>query len=684
MAVTKIWAIKDSLQRVLDYAANPDKTEYDALAQTLHYAENDAKTKLNESAQLVTGIHCRADHAWEDMRAVQERFGKTDGVVALHAYQSFREGEVTPEQCHEIGVALARKVWGGRFQVLVATHMNTDNLHNHFVINSVSYVDGKKYEQRRSQYAEFRAASDKLCREYGLSVVEQPKAKEPARYARMREAIDQACEDASTAEDFRRELYRQGYIFGSDPNRKYATIRARDGGRAVRLYRLGEEYDLPAIDDRLRGNYLLYGSRLYELKHPPRQYTPKRYRPKDGCAGKGVLRIFFEVFFGESQIHRLYLYYCYQLGILPKKQQPRINRPELERIWKDTEKILAEHAFVHDHKFPSLQAIVDYRKGLSQQMETLAAQRAEIVKQMRRKDASPELADQRMALTCKIAELRKEDKIAEGAIKRIQRTRDSNRIEQKTEVNIQTIEIAAETVLGSADKEVQWLTSRKNLTKFKITVCNGYKVNGQKRMKAQTITVPSSVPKRGIQQYVMAEAERIEKKFKYGVEESDQTHFDQYAENWLKRQEPFFKATTYVGYKRNLDIVYPLIGGIPLAKLLPMTLEEMCEELRKRPGRGGKCIKETTVQKYLETVSSVLEDAKKNDIIPFNPAHRVRKKHFEKEVQHIPQKYEMGKLMRAIQNEPILYRAYYTLAITTGLRRGETVCSAMEGHNRCL
>ena len=97
---------------------------------------------------------------------------------------------------------------------------------------------------------------------------------------------------------------------------------------------------------------------------------------------------------------------------------------------------------------------------------------------------------------------------------------------------------------------------KKSERKFKITVCNGYKVNGQKRMKAQTITVPSSVPKRGIQQYVMAEAERIEKKFKYGVEESDQTHFEQYAENWLKRQEAFFKATTYAGYKRNLDIVY--------------------------------------------------------------------------------------------------------------------------------
>ena len=154
MAVTKIWTIKDSLQRVLDYAANPDKTEYDALAQTLHYAENDAKTKLNESAQLVTGIHCRANHAWEDMRAVQERFGKTDGVVALHAYQSFREGEVTPEQCHEIGVALARKVWGKRFQVLVATHMNTDNLHNHFVIK-FRIVCGRQ---------EIRAAPQPVCR----------------------------------------------------------------------------------------------------------------------------------------------------------------------------------------------------------------------------------------------------------------------------------------------------------------------------------------------------------------------------------------------------------------------------------------------------------------------------------------------------------------------------------------
>jgi len=91
---------------------------------------------------------------------------------------------------------------------------------------------------------------------------------------------------------------------------------------------------------------------------------------------------------------------------------------------------------------------------------------------------------------------------------------------------------------------------QKSERKFKITVCNGYKANGQKRMRAQTITVPSSVPKRGIQQYVMAEAERIEKKFKYGIEESDQTHFEQYAENWLKRQQGYHlrRVQTQSGY----------------------------------------------------------------------------------------------------------------------------------------
>lgn len=269
--------MRDNLRRVVDYAANPEKTEYGALSQALHYAGNDAKTTLPESAKLVSGIHCRPETAWVDMRAVQRKFGKTEGVVAMHAYQSFQPGEVTPEQCHAIGVELARQVWGGRFQVLVATHMNTHCLHNHFVINAVSYVDGKKYEQRRSQYRELRRASDALCRAQGLSVV-QPQGKsaprplyeaerrgEPTRYNRMREALRSALQQTSTEEDFALALRRMGYLWRREEGRKYATLRSVDGGRPVRVHRLGPEFDWPALARVLDAHYYQFGPHYYSL-----------------------------------------------------------------------------------------------------------------------------------------------------------------------------------------------------------------------------------------------------------------------------------------------------------------------------------------------------------------------------------------------------------------------------------
>ena len=279
LATTKIWPVRDSLRRVVDYAANPDKTEYSGLAQALHYAENGEKTILRETAQLVSGVHCRPATAWAEMRAVQEQFGKTEGVVAMHAYQSFKPGEVTPEQCHAIGVELARRVWGGRFQVLVATHMNTGCLHNHFVINAVSYVDGKKYEQRRSQYQDLRRISDQLCREYALSVIQNPGGKKPqplyegegqTRYEAMRRAIRKALAQTSTERDFARVLRQQGYLWRREEGRKYATLRSLDGGRAVRVYRLGAEYDWPALERALAKNFARYGPHFYALNFDPK------------------------------------------------------------------------------------------------------------------------------------------------------------------------------------------------------------------------------------------------------------------------------------------------------------------------------------------------------------------------------------------------------------------------------
>ena len=95
IATTKIWAVKDSLKRVVDYASYPEKTEYSGLANALHYAENGVKTELCETVHLVSGLHCRPEQAWDDMRSIQEHFGKTGGTVALHAYQSFKPGAMS-------------------------------------------------------------------------------------------------------------------------------------------------------------------------------------------------------------------------------------------------------------------------------------------------------------------------------------------------------------------------------------------------------------------------------------------------------------------------------------------------------------------------------------------------------------------------------------------------------------
>ena len=108
MAVTKIWAIHDSVSRVVDYCTNPSKTKLSDLEQVLLYAADKEKT-LDEGEQqyAVTGIGCRAESAAREMAAVQRSFGKAGGNVAYHAYQSFKTGEVTAEECHRIGVQLA-------------------------------------------------------------------------------------------------------------------------------------------------------------------------------------------------------------------------------------------------------------------------------------------------------------------------------------------------------------------------------------------------------------------------------------------------------------------------------------------------------------------------------------------------------------------------------------------------
>ena len=164
------------LSDVIEYAVQQQKTG--------KAVESEGETVMR---QFVSGVNCSPSTARDEMIAVKKRFGKEDGTVAYHGYQSFAPGEATPELAHEIGLALAKKLWGEKYQVLVATHLDRENhLHNHFVVNTVSFVDGIKYHRTEQDYFDMQRESDRLCREYGLSVIENPQRGKSKHYGEWR------------------------------------------------------------------------------------------------------------------------------------------------------------------------------------------------------------------------------------------------------------------------------------------------------------------------------------------------------------------------------------------------------------------------------------------------------------------------------------------------------------------
>ena len=216
------------------------------------------------------------------------------------------------------------------------------------------------------------------------------------------------------------------------------------------------------------------------------------------------------------------------------------------------------------------------------------------------------------------------------------------------------------------------MASIKQLTdrKYKITVSNGYR-KGKKICKAKTIQVPLSVSSRSIRQYVMHEAEALERRFKFGFIEDSNTTFQDYAEGWLSRQRKY-APSTLASYRRLLEVVYPFIGAIPLCKLRPLAIENMLSQLlRKRKNRRGQPVRESTVQHYLSAVSAVLSDAKRNEIIQTNPARMIDLPATNRMEQHIPTVQEVQRLLQALSMEPRHFRVFYLLAMATGCRRGE-------------
>ncbi|MCM1508853.1 MAG: relaxase/mobilization nuclease domain-containing protein [Ruminococcus flavefaciens] len=297
MAVVKIWKVKSRLDRVIDYVANIEKTENESYEETdidllhdvIEYTTNGLKT---EDKYFVSGIHCQPEFACEQMIETKRQHKNTKGILAFHAYQSFAPGEVTPAVAHEIGTEFAKKMCGDRFEVVVSTHVNAHCVHNHFLLNSVSRMDGKKYYDNKKNYAKMREISDDLCRQYGLSVIKNPeqgrtksydeyeaeKNGEPTKNSIIKHDIDECIKLAMTEKDFYYRMKKRGYTFNF--NRKYVTVSHAKFNKPRRLKTLGDDYTPESISKRIEEAW-----RNEEVDIPKQEYPAYemwgRSKPKD-------------------------------------------------------------------------------------------------------------------------------------------------------------------------------------------------------------------------------------------------------------------------------------------------------------------------------------------------------------------------------------------------------------------
>ena len=177
-------------------------------------------------------------------------------------------------------------MWGDKFQVVICTHVNKQNVHNHIIINSVSFVDGIKYHNSKTNIAFIREVSDRLCLENGLSIIDTPKSNKEKEIAekridnfnrrddKMQEVIndiDEAIKSVKKYSDFKLALKAKGYSNIKD-NGKYFSLKTPYYSRNVRINRVfGGDYSVQAIKERI------YGYRKNETM-PFANYNKKYYK----------------------------------------------------------------------------------------------------------------------------------------------------------------------------------------------------------------------------------------------------------------------------------------------------------------------------------------------------------------------------------------------------------------------
>ena len=413
MAVTKLWKIKGSITRPIKYIKNAVKTEnpdfskvdLQGLRDVMNYTTNDYKT---EKQYYVSGVNVSSELAREQMVMTKKRFGKEDGIVAYHGYQSFKANEVSPDTAHEIGVKLAKELWSD-FEVVVATHLNTNCIHNHFVINSVSFKDGKKFNHNKAAYRKMREVSDKLCLEYGLSVIVTPGRSnhapyniiqnenqgKPTWYNVIRADIDLAIQGSVTFGTFCDVLQRLGYEIKSG---KYVSVRPIGKERFVRIKTLGEDYTEEAIKFRIRNTPLMFLEK-------PKKPVIKSYKLKGSF--KNAKKI--------TGFRALYLHYMYLLGKINKMGNTPRTHPVLKSELIRFEQYKSQFKLIYENKLDTMSQVDEFINSTLVQIKTLTTSRDELNKSLytiQNSDKLPEIKSERNHLTSELTSLRKNLKIA--------------------------------------------------------------------------------------------------------------------------------------------------------------------------------------------------------------------------------------------------------------------------------
>jgi hypothetical protein len=241
LAITKILPIRTTIERSIAYICNPDKTE---------------------SCLFVSAEHCVPETAAVEFQFYLDKAQAGGCVIGRHLIQSFSPGDkITPEQAHEIGKKLAYEILGGQYAYVLATHLDRDHIHNHYMWCAVNIETHKRYVSNKASYRKIQEASDRLCAEYGLSVITEKSGRAGKSYTQyqadkygtswktlLRRTIDAAIRSSNDFDGFLSFMLEAGYEI---KHGKYISFRATGQERFTRAKTVGDDYTEDRIRERI-------------------------------------------------------------------------------------------------------------------------------------------------------------------------------------------------------------------------------------------------------------------------------------------------------------------------------------------------------------------------------------------------------------------------------------------------